>query len=317
MKILTSLAENHYFYGLAALLNSVVRQDLEFFDRAVIGYRGELPPWLPPLETSKHGKMFKIKPGGPIVEFVRMDHSIHMVHEKPRWFLHLSQELYPEAEEYYFFDSDIVVLQRLTFFSEWLRHGVALCEDVNFDMANDHPIRRQWAAYAMDTGLEIRHQRSRYYNSGFIGWTKSTAGFLEDWVQCLEILSPHCGTMKEFRSLDRSYPVLSANQDSLNLATMVSEFPISTMGPEAMGFTYGLRLMAHPLGADAKPWKRRYLRSFLAGKPPSLSDLEFWQTVNGEAFAPFSAVTVQFKFQICRLLRFLSRFYGGKSTSNP
>ena len=43
-----TMAEHQYFYGVAALTNSLVRAG--FKGTVVVGYRGEWPPWLGALE---------------------------------------------------------------------------------------------------------------------------------------------------------------------------------------------------------------------------------------------------------------------------
>ena len=106
---------------------------------------------------------------------------------------------------------------------------------------------------------------------------------------------------------NRTHPVLSANQDSLNLAAMVTAIPISTIGPEAMGFKNGMRLMSHPIGA--KPWNRKYFIEFLDGYAPRMSDLDFWRSVNGSEFSPMGSLFVSYKIFLCKLFRGLSRFY--------
>src|SRR5690606_12600520 len=236
MKILTTLAENDYFYGVAALLNSIVKNGT-YGDKIIVGYRGKLPKWLPQLTKSKNGLSFTIKSGFE-VELVEVQGDLHMVHEKPKWFHYLTEYLEPEAEEYFFFDSDIIIINRMSFFGEWVKQGVALCEDVNYDMSIDHPIRKQWENILNQNGLITKNRLSRYYNSGFLGWTKETKEFVSLWDQCSQILSAYSGDMKKFRVYDRTSVVVSTNQDSLNLAAMSAPQPLSTIGPAAMGFHY-------------------------------------------------------------------------------
>lgn len=305
MKILTTLAENDYFLGVAALINSVVKHGT-YVDRILIGYRGELPGWLPKLVTSKHGKSCVLK-SGLEVEFVLLDSSLHMVHEKPKWFKHLTRVLEPDASEYFFFDSDIVIINRMSFFGEWVKQGVALCEDVNFDMSYNHPVRQQWIKLAEEDGLLINKNLDRYYNSGFLGWSSNTADFIDDWESCFTTLAKKSGNMKKFRVFDRTNAVLSANQDSLNLAAMVTNAPLSTIGPEAMGFRYGLPLMSHPIGA--KPWKRNFVKEFFGGVPPRVADLFFWENVSGSEFQPISDSITKRKQVLCKMLRGGARIY--------
>src|SRR5690554_5155167 len=136
MKILTTLAENDYFLGLSALINSVVLHGT-YVDKVVVGYREDLPTWLPTLKESENGKSCILNSGLEI-DFVKLDYTLHMVHEKPKWFMYLTEHLEPNGNEFLFFDSDIIIINRMSFFGEWIKEGVALCEDVNYDMSSNH-----------------------------------------------------------------------------------------------------------------------------------------------------------------------------------
>lgn len=305
MKILTTLAEKDYFLGLAALINSVGEHGT-YVDKVIVGYREALPDWLPPLHPSTNGQSFRTG-SGLEVELVELDGSLHMVHEKPKWFLHLTQVLAPNADEYYFFDSDIVINARMDFYGEWVKEGVAVCGDVNFIFDQRHPVRKKWAAVAEAAGRPVINKIDGYYNSGFLGWTQKTKQFINDWNDAFAMLAPYSGNMHEFRVNDRTAMVLSNNQDSLNLAMMITEQPISMIGPEAMGFIYGMRLMHHPIGP--KPWTRSFSKEFFNGKPPREADLIFWEYVNGTELNPLPNSKVKRMKQLCKTLRFGGRYY--------
>lgn len=305
MRVLTTLAERDYFLGLAALLNSVYRHG-GYVDRVIVGYRGDLPTWLPPLSEAAYGWRCDLAEGLAL-ELVAVDGKNHMVHEKPKWFKYVNDVLAPEADEYYFFDSDITVNTRMEFFGEWSATGVAVCGDVNYVFSASHPIRRQWAGLAEAAGVRVRQRLDGYFNSGFLGWTKATRGFIDDWVGAFEILAPHAGSMESFRVKDRTHTVLSANQDSFNLALMTTECPIADIGPEAMGMIYGMRLMHHPLGP--KPWNINYAKNFLAGLKPRDSDLAFFRHVNGPLLEPMPEGHVRRRVFAVKFFRALNRFY--------
>lgn len=306
LKILTTLAEKDYFLGVSALINSVVANGC-YVDKVVVGYRGDLPQWLPKLSESRNGLSAQLCSGLQI-EFVQVQGDLHMVHEKPKWFKHLTATLEPNADEYFFFDSDIIVIKRMSFFGEWVKQGVGLCEDVNYDMAANNPIRLRWAKEAESAGLKIINPNaSRYYNSGFLAWTKETSAFLDDWITSFNTLAPIAADTKKFRTADRTHPVFSANQDSLNLATMITSVPLSTLGPGAMQFDWTFPLMVHPIGP--KPWKRSFIKEFLKGRPPRSGDMAFWRNVVGSELAPFSRNKALVIYRLCSVLRGLSRFY--------
>jgi hypothetical protein len=306
MIIGTTLAEKDYFLGLSALINSI-DSNKNIFDKFIVGYRGDLPNWLSDLELTARGKVHKCS-NGCVIEFIILNGDLHMVHEKPKWFLYLSEVLEPDANKYIFFDSDIVLINRCTFYLEWIDQGVAICEDINEYMDHRHPIRNQWINIAKNHGFEINNKLDKYYNSGFLGWTKANNQFIRDWEKSFTILSKYSGDMKKFRVTDRTSIVLSANQDSLNLACMVTTVPISPIGPEAMGFKHGMSLMSHPIGP--KPWDRNFIYDFfIHGKPPRKSDIVFWKNINGNVFKPLKSYKVYIKLTICFVLKFLSRFY--------
>jgi len=307
MKILTTLAESDYFLGAAALINSVVFHGT-YIDKIIIGYRGELPKWLPELRSSVNGLGFTTK-AGLVIELVEISGQLHMVHEKPRWFEYVTKQLAPEAEEYFFFDSDITLCNRMNFFGEWAQEGIGVCGDINFIFDHRHPIRRKWARVAETAGLEITNELNGFYNSGFLAWRKEDRQFIDDWTHAFDLLSPYSGDMKQFRVHTRTDMVQSANQDSLNLAMMTTKRPIAPVGPEAMSFVYGMNLMHHPVGP--KPWKRSYLLDFFRGKLPRVADVEFWHFLNGSALQPVSNSKAMYYHKLCRLLRFLGRFYHG------
>ena len=306
MVVMTTLAENRYFNGVAALVNSILKQGC-YVDKIIVGYRGELPEWLPKLNVNERSKYFQISEG-PKVEFIELQGDLHMVHEKPKWLDYFTNTLEPNADEYFFFDSDIIVINRMSFFGEWVKEGVALCEDVNYDMSSSHPIRKQWIRLAEGDKKEVLRSFERYFNSGFLGWNKETKKFILDWLECSKLMNKISGDLKQFRVNDRTKTVLSSNQDSLNLAAMVTECEVSVIGPEAMGFHYGLKLMLHPLGQ--KPWDINFTINFFRGIKPRLSDLRFWQHANTSIFKPYSRLYVYWKIFLIRGFRFLSRLYG-------
>jgi hypothetical protein len=291
---------------LAALLNSVVKHGT-YVDRVIVGYRGPLPNWLPALNDTAKGKICTLN-SGLTVEFIELKSDLHMVHEKPQWLKLVNEVFAPGADEYFFFDSDIIVLNRMPFFGEWVKQGVGLCEDINYDMSANHPVRKQWATYANENGLQVNKNLDRYYNSGFLAWSTSNSKFIDEWFKCFNILAEKVGDVKTYRLFkDRTYTVLSANQDALNLAAMITNQPLSTIGPGAMGFHYGTRIMAHPV--LEKPWDKNFLIDFFLGKPPRTGDLHFWQNVNGSQLKPVSAFKANYKIALCKMLKFFGRFY--------
>jgi hypothetical protein len=67
-----------------------------------------------------------------------------------------------------YFDPDITVKCRWSFFEEWVQHGLALVEDATFPyLPSDHPLRFEWMEIAKSAQLTEKRRPSRYYNGGF------------------------------------------------------------------------------------------------------------------------------------------------------
>jgi len=306
LKIITTLAEDNYFLGFAALLNSIITNGTDV-DKVIVGYRGELPGWLKSdLQFTSRGLKLQLN-NRVTVEFIFLNGNFHMVHEKPNWLFYLITVLEPNADEFYFFDSDIVVMNRMSFFSEWVKHGLAVCEDVNSEMCSDHPIRMKWKEIANSNHISVKNVIHKYFNSGFLGWRKEANDFILDWKKSFELMSQKVSDLGRFRQLDRTYPVISANQDSLNLAIMITSTQISSFGTDAMGFTHGTMLMSHPIGI--KPWDKNYFLDFFKGIPPRIGDIHFWQSLANGPLTPYSNIYLSYKIFECKFLRFMSRFY--------
>ncbi len=310
MRVLATLASGDYFYGVAALVNSVVANGT-YVDKVVVGYRGALPGWLPPLSPSRNGLGFTLA-GGLAVEFVEVAGDRHMTHEKPAWFRLLTEVLEPDAEEFFYMDSDIVVVDRMDFFGRWVRQGVAFCEDVNHYMSDTNPIRLQWISLLAENGRQVNRRLNSYVNGGFLGWTRHTAQFIADWEECFRISLPHAGDTAKFTEHTRLDMIMFADQDSMNIAAMTTDCPVSIIGPSGMSFTYGVRLMAHALGP--KPWSRKFIADFFHGLPPRYIDLKFWEYLTAGPLVPFSRGKAARKVRRVKFLRFMSRFYRRSNT---
>ena len=312
MRVLTTLAERDYFYGLSALINSAVHFG-PYVDKVVVGYRGPLPSWLPTLKHRDGVAYFKMTENLEVSLHEMTDEVTHMVHQKPRWCLKVMDELAPDATTILFMDSDIVVNNSMPFYDNWSEQGVGVCGDVNFHFSAFHPIRQKWSALAESAGRPTKNTIEGYYNSGFLLLRREYRSFLVDWNQAIDIFAPYSGDTSKFRVNNRLSTVLSANQDGLNLALMITDCPIALLGPDAMGFEGGIQLMYHILG-QGKSWRKNYLLSSFDGRPPALADQAFWEFANGQKLQPYSSSTTKSKLLLIKVLRFFGRFYRGKQT---
>ena len=141
-----TLFEGDYHYGLGALVNSLCKSGF----RGVVwaGYRGPLPPWASPILEIGAFRDFCVNEGCTI-RFIRLDATIHFAYCKPQFMLEVFEQYAPDIDALFYFDPDIVVKCRWSFFEEWATCGVALVQEiVNGGMSATHPYRAAWSSYA-------------------------------------------------------------------------------------------------------------------------------------------------------------------------
>ena len=270
-----ALFEGHYHYGLGALANSLYQKG--FRGTIWAGYRGELPGWAKPLRQCKSCHEFEVAEGC-VICFVPVTTQIHFTNYKPKFMLELWEKYCPSAEALFYFDPDIIIKCRWSFFEEWVGHGIAICQEiVNSTMPSNHPVRMAWQKFASEKGYECQRQLNQYFNGGFLGISKKYCGALEIWkylIESLEVIDIDITNF--FADGDRSDLILSPDQDTLNMMAMITEHPLSTIGPEGMDFVPGGFTMAHAAGGT-KPWRKKMTLEALKGIPPTSADKHFWQ----------------------------------------
>jgi len=278
--VVCTLFEGDYHYGVGALVNSLYHHG--FRGTIWAGYRGELPPWASPLQNAQHGKNFQVAPGCNI-RFTPVDTSIFFANYKPHFILDLWKEGRVMLDKIFYFDPDIVIKCRWSFFEEWADCGVALCLDSAYPhMPSTHPLREGWVSFAGRHGYTVSRRPSEYYNSGFIGIQKKNADLIEAWRNIMDLLlregEINTRSFKNFEGyndIDRSHPFYVADQDALNLAAMITASPVSVIGTDGMDFTGAGFTMSHAVDAP-KPWRGSRLLNLLAyGRLPGLAHREY------------------------------------------
>ncbi len=300
-----TLFEGDYHLGLAALVNSLAAAG--YAGTVWAGYRGALPPWLPQLKRLDAAGDEYIVTDQMRLAFVRLDTDYSLTNYKPQFMLDLLAGKACDCEYLWYFDSDIFIRCKWQFFAEWQQYGIALCQElVNNILPEDSPLRRKWMRVATDAGLRNPRPLHCYFSGGMVGVSARQSSFLDTWRLLIERAEAEGCDPRDFLSGNREMTFFSADQDALNITAMYTEHPLTTMGPEAMGFVPGGYTMYHTVGS--KPWKGSFLRRSLAGIPPSSAEKFFFTQVSSPIRA-YTPLEFGAKRLACSIAAFIGRFY--------
>jgi hypothetical protein len=271
--ICVTLYEGDHMWGVGALANSLYRAG--FRGTLVVGYRGELPAWVPLVRAN--APEWQVAPGLRLV-FSKLPKGAGIHQLKPYAMIRVFDEIAPAADRIFFFDADVIVLAKWSYFEALAEEGVALVLDHWFSrVAMAHPWRRTWAKLCTDAGFTVRPHED-YYISAFLGVSRRNRGVVDAWWRLTLLLHqqrPEIATC--FKPGDRmTDPFHGTDQDLLAAAVMATEMPMCPLGPEAFGFTGSPHTMLHPMGE--KPWRRSALAQLLGrGRRPDLYALNYWR----------------------------------------
>lgn len=314
--VICTLFEGDYHYGVASLVNSLYKQG--YRGDIYAGYRGALPLWANELQKRvaiewEGGTSYEVVEGLNL-HFLPLETNYHFTNFKPDFMLLLWNSVAKGAKQMFYFDPDIVVVSQWSFFSEWVSCGVALCEDVNSPLTENHPRRVAWRRYFSSKGINLYYKDPMYVNGGFIG--VENKNFLILWKKIQELMASQIG------GLDRSSlngtslleehkgplaPFSKTDQDALNATLEAWDDTVSLVGQEGMAFKPGTVLMPHALG-HPKPWRWKPFTQAMNGKPPRLVDRVYWNSANGIIVSqPTSLVSLR-KYTIT-FSAFVGRFY--------
>jgi hypothetical protein len=257
-----TLFEGDYVLGVGALVNSLARNG--FTGKVYAGYRGALSRWA--------GSAADSYIAGPIeVHFFEVGGDLHLTNLKPTVMLDIANRLAPDLDALFYFDPDIVVTCRWSFFEEWAQCGLAIVQEITMaPMPDDHPIRCYWREWASEHGWPTVRSVDAPFNGGFIGVARFHFRALEAWRDIISAIGDSVD-LSGFAPGERSHPFHMTDQDALNILSMIYPGALSRIGPEGMGFVPGGFTMLHAVGG-VKPWRKRFVRSALAGIPPTLAD---------------------------------------------
>jgi hypothetical protein len=269
-----TLFEGDYHLGVGALANSLYAHG--YRGTIYAGYRGSLPPWIS--AARDFGGFTEFTPAdGLVLRFIRLATAIHLTNYKPDFLLSMWQDQCPQTEALFYFDPDITIKCRWSFFEDWVEAGVALCEDIYPDLGPNHPLRYAWRKNLASHGLNFHRQLNSYFNGGFIGFKIRDRGFLPLWQKVQMLMAPALGGLEQLSTLDRTAWYGKQDQDAMNITAMVCNEPLSPVGQDGMDFVKIGYIMSHAAG-QLKPWRKKMLVSvLLKAIPPSQADKAFFR----------------------------------------
>ncbi len=302
-----TLFEGDYHLGLAAFVNSLVRAGYKGTIWA--GYRGALPPWLTQLkrvETSISDE-FRVTDEVRIV-FLELTTNVHLTNYKPDFMLKLLDNEARECKCLWYFDPDIFLVASWSYFANWQKHGVALCQEVVDNiLPADAPLRKEWMELAEGFGFSDPRPVNHYHNAGMVGVPAEHRGFLEEWKRLIELEESLGYDLKSTDHGSREMPFNMSDQDALNIAIMYTKSPLTTLGPQGMGFIFGASMiMYHAVGQ--KPWRGSFLLRALRGMSPS-GAMKFFLTQADSPIRAYSPMHLRAKRLACSLAALIGRFY--------
>jgi hypothetical protein len=308
--VVCTLFEAHYHFGVAALTNSLYKNG--FRGDVYAGYRGDLPKWANNAIKNDELKWEDAKTlrviEGLQLHFLPLTTDYHLTNYKPDFMLALFEKF--KFNGLFYFDPDIIIKSKLSFFEEWINLGVALVHEISSnDMPPTHPIRLKWHSVIKKANKTKSRDLYSYINGGFCGVSRKNINFLEDWKKITDTAISDFGmTANQWNhNYDRTYEFYAQDQDALNITAMCTSVEISEIGPEGMDFIPGGFTMSHSVGSP-KPWNKSFLLSFVKGISPGATDKLFWQHTTYPILI-YSKYHNGTKNLIIRFVSFLSRFY--------
>jgi hypothetical protein len=298
-----TLWEKDYHKGLGTFVNSLVR--VGYRGRIWAGYRGTLPGWAAAGRVENEMCILSPAEGVELV-LCKIHVDIHFAQYKASWMMRVLTELDPSAQGIYYFDPDIFVLARWSFFEQWPLYGIAVCEDQSYPINQTHPLVRSWQEYAGNLGYMQWRPPDVYPNSGLLGLTRDRQSFLTEWQNLLDAMQRDFGLGNVLKTGTRTEIFHQTDQDALAVATAISSHPISWVGLDGMGFGRGEWLTLHAL---AKPWRRRIFRDLLVeGHRPDSTLRHYWALAEGPIQVEPPGRVRRHQLYI-PLAAFLARFY--------
>lgn len=312
--VVCTLFEHHYHWGAAVLVNSLCRAG--FKGTIYAGFRGPLPPWAEHQVRELEAGQWEMTVSSDVrIIFLKLETTAHLTNFKPDFLLQIEALAGKESDAVIYCDPDIVINTDWAFMEDWLTCGLALCEDINSPLPENHPRRIGWRRFFQPLGHELRFRSTEYANGGWIGLRWEHRKFLPVWQEFMHRIAAALGGAdivgidggRRLQSYGFANCFNKTDQDALNAALEACpDLPVSFLGGDAMGFLKGSIFLPHALG-PAKPWQRHYLREALSGRPPAPVDKCFWNCTDGP-LRPFSPLRVRIQRLKLLLAAAIGRF---------
>jgi len=308
--VVCTLFEGHYHKGVAGLTNSLHYHG--FRGEIFAGYRGTLPDWASLSKDNPtigwNGTKTLTIGEGIQLHFLPVETHFHFSVYKPYFMLALMEGIAKEANGIMYFDPDIVIKCRWSFFEKWITFGVGLVHEiVNHDMAPSHPMRQMWNEIIEQSGRKVTRNLYSYINAGFCGVSRLHLEFVKTWIDIIDVAVKYHKFDPRVMDIDDKTSIFCSDQDGLNITAMCSGSPISEMGPHAMDFIYGGSTMSHA-NKSPKPWKKKFILSALDGVVPSMQEKEFWVYASSP-IPVYSKSKIKSKRISIAFANFIGRFY--------
>lgn len=309
--IVCTIAEKDFYFGVGALINSLLKN--EFKGNIYVGFRGELKGWCKNSTECNLDGWEGVKVidaySGVRIFFLPILIDTHLAHYKPFFVQSIWEKFSDGYEDISYFDPDIIVKCKWSFFKKWMSHGVAIVHEIIMrDMPMSHPIKKEWQGIVSEMGYNVLHKNYSYFNCGFFGVSKNRVSFIKLWSEVIEFaVKKYKQDLNKFANYDRTEAFWSIDQDSFNIALLATKEDLSEMGPEGMDFENGGQIMSHAVGPN-KPWRKKYVYEFVKGFPPTIQDKLYWNNVASPLNVQSLSV-IKIKCIVIKLFSLLGRFY--------
>lgn len=304
--VVTTLYEKHYDYGVGVLVNSLI--DSNFQGIICVGYKGSLPFWLNQLQKVEND-IYRLT-SDIFIRFDLLENiGMHLGYYKP-YYLKKMYDFYSLANAWFYFDPDIIITSKWSFYEEWVKSGVCLCQDSNYTLVHwNHPWRNRWRNDFSFLLVDVDKSLNFYINSGFIGVDKSNFSIIDFWIKVNDLYID-LGHPIDFFDKENGQGPYKGDQDVLNATmTLRSDLSYSIIGKEGMAFDFPLTFMAHAIDASGqKPWNKKYIKNALKGIKPSISDELFLM----HSFSPINIYSKkQFLFRklLIKIAKLINRLW--------